>query len=423
MNNQLLKKLLDNLPDSIYLLDPETSNIVYCNRMGYESLDLQADEVLNHSVLTLQKDVSGMPAWGEIAEQIRQLEVFTFIGRHLRKNGSEFPVEVNTTTFQHDGNEYFLSVARDITNRHLDSGAIQEDEKKLWFLLNETSDGLWDWNLSTDMVYFSPQLKHMLGYGPDEMTPDISTWSNNIHPEDSQRVMRAITDHIEGRRERYEAEYRLKNRNGHYLWVHDRGKVSERNQLGEPQRMVGMVQNITERKNLEHRLQEMASHDDLTGIMNRREGDFILEKQIDFSKRLNLQLGICLFDLDHFKKINDKYGHLTGDQVLKTVAKIVSGIIRKLDYFYRWGGEEFVLILPDTSMDQLQIIAEKIRLAIEIYPWQEKLAIPGVTASFGLSVYPQHGITQQELILNADAAMFQAKSSGRNCVVASQLEK
>jgi len=418
----MLNELFDRLPDSVYLIDPVTSNIVYCNRMGYESLALEADEVLNHSILTLQKDVSGMPAWEDIAEEIRRVEIFTFVGRHLRKNDGEIPVEVNTTTFHHDGKEYFLSVSRDITKRRLHDEALDDHEKKLWFVLNETNDGLWEWSLLTDEVYFSPQLKRMLGYGPDEMNPDVSTWSSNIHPDDSQRVMRAITDHIEGKRERYDAEYRLKNRNGHYLWVHDRGKISERNPQGEPLRMVGMVQNITERKNLELRLQEMASHDDLTGIMNRREGDFILEKQIDFSKRLGLELGICLFDLDHFKKINDKHGHLTGDQVLKKVAEIVTENIRKLDYFYRWGGEEFILILPDTSMENLKIISEKIRLAIESFPWKEKLGVKKVTASFGLSVYPHHGKNHQSLILNADAAMFQAKSSGRNCVAAAILE-
>lgn len=418
----MLDELFDSLPDSVYLIEPASSNIVYCNRMGYESLGLQADDVLGHSVLTLQKDAPEMTAWEGIAEKIRQLEVFTFITRHVCKDGSEFPVEVNTTTFHQNEMEFFLSVARDITNRRINSEAIEKYEKKLWFVLNETSDGLWDWNLSTDRVYFSPQLKRMLGYGPDEMSPELSTWSHNIHPEDSQRVMRAITDHLEGKRDIYEAEYRIKNRNGHYLWVHDRGKVSERNHFGEFQRMVGMVHNITERKNLEHRLQEMASHDELTGIMNRREGDLILEKQIDLSKRLNLQLGICLFDIDHFKTINDKHGHLTGDQVLKTVAKIVTAIIRKLDYFYRWGGEEFVLILPDTSMEDLAIIAEKNRLAIESYPWKEKLGINTVTASFGLAVYPQNGSNMQDLILNADAAMFQAKTSGRNCVSATHVD-
>lgn len=95
----MLDELFDLLPDSVYLIDPATSNIVFCNRMGYESLGLQANEVLDHSVLTLQKDVSVVPAWEDIAEQIRQLKVFTFIIRYLGKDSSELPVEVNTTTY------------------------------------------------------------------------------------------------------------------------------------------------------------------------------------------------------------------------------------------------------------------------------------------------------------------------------------
>lgn len=117
MNNQILGELFDNLPDSVSLIEPATSSIVYCSYKGYEALGLQAEEVLNHSVLTLQKDVSGMSAWEEIAEQISQIEVFTYIGRHLRKNGSESSVEVNTIPFHYDGNEYYLSVAGNITNR------------------------------------------------------------------------------------------------------------------------------------------------------------------------------------------------------------------------------------------------------------------------------------------------------------------
>ena len=92
LNNKMLDEWFDRPPDSVYLIDPLTSNIVFCNHMGYEALLLQADEVLDHSVLTLQKDVSGIPAWEDIAEQLRQLKVFTFIVRHFRKDSSEFPV-------------------------------------------------------------------------------------------------------------------------------------------------------------------------------------------------------------------------------------------------------------------------------------------------------------------------------------------
>lgn len=96
MDANLLKHLFYDCPDAVYLIDPQTSNILLCNRLGYESLQLEASEILNHSVLTLQKDVSGLPAWEDIVNTIRNTDVFTFVGSHIRKDGSEFPVEVNT---------------------------------------------------------------------------------------------------------------------------------------------------------------------------------------------------------------------------------------------------------------------------------------------------------------------------------------
>lgn len=412
--------LVERLPDAVYLIDPASSRIVWCNQRGLDDLQLQADEVINHSVLTLQKDVDGMPAWEDICQTIRELDVFTFVGRHQRKDGSEFPVEVNTSSFELDGKEYFVSVARDITRRRLLDDEVLARESKLWFALNEATDGLWDWNIVTGEVFFSPQLKRMLGYGPDEMTPHVDTWADNIHPHDVERVMRNLREHLQGERERYEAEYRLKNRNGHYLWVSDRGKVCERDAQGEPVRAVGMVQNITDRKAMEESLLQMASHDALTGLMNRRQGDLIFDKQLDLSQRLKLPMGVCLFDLDHFKQVNDRHGHLKGDEVLRTVVEIVQHNIRKSDHFYRWGGEEFVLVLPDTGPEQLIELAEKMRFGLQQYPWKQALGIEPVTASFGLAVYPGHGESAEQLLLNADTAMYSAKAQGRNrCVMAS----
>lgn len=417
MDTNFLDTLFDHLPDGIYVLDPITSNIIYCNQVGYQSLQLEADEVLNHSVLTLQEDVSGLPAWTDIANAIRNTDVFTFLGSHRRKDGSEFPVEVNTSSFFHNDKEYFVSIARDITQRILDKNDILEREQQLWYVLNETSYGLWDWNIKTNEVYFSPRLKRMLGYGPNEMKADLATWADNIHPEDAKRVMRIITDHIEGKRERYEAEYRLKNRNGIYIWVHDNGKASEYNQSNQAERMVGMVQDITDRKTLELQLEENATIDMLTGIMNRREGEKTLEKQLELSNRLNIQLGICLFDIDHFKKVNDLHGHLIGDKVLKTIAEIVKNNIRKSDFFYRWGGEEFVLTFPNTTPELLSGMAESIRVAIETYRWSDEFNFKTMTASFGLAIYPDQGLTLDTLILNADTAMYEAKKQGRNRIV------
>ena len=209
------------------------------------------------------------------------------------------------------------------------------------FALNEASDGIWDWDLPSSEVLFSPQLKRMLGYGPHEMPPTVETWSTAVHPDDADAVFLAINQHLQGLRERYQAEYRLKNRNGHYIWVHDRGHVSQRDASGKPVRMVGMVQNITDRKALEEQLLRHASHDSLTGLRNRRESEHALENLVDTCTRLGLPLGVCIFDLDHLKQINDCQGHLAGDMVLVQMATRVAQSIRSSDSLFRWGGEEF----------------------------------------------------------------------------------
>ena len=240
-----LTTLFEHLPDAVYLLDPETSNIVWGNHAAWESLGLSRDEVLDHSVLSLQMDVTGAPQWSDIAAVIRSTDCFTFVGRHRHALGHEVPVEVNTSHFVDNGREYFLSVARDISRRVAFESDLKKRQNQLWFALNEAMDGLWDWDVATGEVFFSPQLKRMLGYGPDEMSPLLQSWTANIHPDDAPGVLQALTEHLEGKRARYEAQYRLRNRNNSYLWVADRGKVCERDASGAATRLVGMVQDIT----------------------------------------------------------------------------------------------------------------------------------------------------------------------------------
>ena len=266
-----LATLFDAVSDSVYLIDPLTSGIVWCNRVAHESLGYEADEILGHSVLSLQKDVTGLPAWQQIADEIRKTNPYVFGGRHRHKLGHEVSVEVLTRTFDMGGQQWFLSVARDVTQRVALQAEQLSRNEQVQFALNEASDGMWDWDLPSGEVLFSPQLKRMLGYGPHEMAPTVETWSTAVHPDDADAVFLAINQHLQGQRERYQAEYRLKNRNGHYIWVHDRGRVSQRDANGQPTRMVGMVQNITDRKALEEQLLRHASHDSLTGLRNRRE--------------------------------------------------------------------------------------------------------------------------------------------------------
>ncbi|WP_310738430.1 sensor domain-containing diguanylate cyclase [Ideonella alba] len=409
-----LAPLFEHLADAVYLIDPEDSRIVWGNRAAWAMLGLSPREVIDHSVLSLQMDVTGLPQWQDIAQAIRASECFTFVGRHRHAAGHEVPVEVNTTQVELNGKHWFLSVARDVGRRLALERELRQREHQLWFALNEATDGLWDWDIAAGTLFFSPQLKRMLGYGPDEMHPVLSTWSDNIHPDDAPRVMAELQAHLNGQRARYEAEYRLRNRNGVYLWVHDVGRVCDRDERGQPTRAVGMVQDVTERKELQLQLERIAVHDFLTGLANRREGMAYLEAQVALCRRLGLPLALCFIDIDHFKSINDSHGHAVGDEVLRCVAHTLRALVRREDLVCRWGGEEFVLIAPGIDAQQGLQLAEKVCAAVQALPAD---GLPAVTVSIGVAALPAHGPEPALLIEQADRALYQAKRSGRNRVL------
>ena len=164
-------------------------------------------------------------------------------------------------------------------------------------------------------------------------------------------------------------------------------------------------------------LQHEAEHDALTGAYNRHRLEEDLQEELARAKRYDHPLSLVMFDIDHFKRINDEFGHITGDYVLKTVARMVWGVLRKYDAMFRYGGEEFLLLLPETDLQGALAAAEKARATIEdlsiTYNGRE---LPNMTVSFGVAVAPQHGKTVAELLEAVDAALYQAKQGGRNRV-------
>ncbi len=170
---------------------------------------------------------------------------------------------------------------------------------------------------------------------------------------------------------------------------------------------------ITDRKRMERELVFLASHDPLTGAFNRREFERILELELRKADRYNEPLSLIIFDVDNFKKINDKFGHDVGDKVLIFISSLVPRVIREIDTFARWGGEEFVILLPHTLLSGARETAEKIRRAMRVITEE---GIPKFTASFGITVY-RKGEGKNGFLKRADRAMYSAKDSGRDCVV------
>jgi diguanylate cyclase (GGDEF)-like protein/PAS domain S-box-containing protein len=407
-----LQTLFDNLSDAVYLIDPQSSNILWANQQAWQMLGMQAEEILDHSVLSLQKDVHGLPQWSQIAQIIAAESCFRFNGRHLHKQGYEIEVEVNTSHFQFEGKQYFLSIARDITTRVQKENELLDKEKQTLLAIYESSDGSWDWTIASEKVVFSNQLKRLLGYGPEEMGDELKVWKSNIHPQDAPLVLRKLEEHLSGKRSRYEAEYRLRNRNGHYIWINDRGKVCERDAQGKPLRVVGIVHDITNQKYNEQHLQKLASYDALTGLINRREGTQRLKDQIELACRLGVPLGIAYMDIDHFKRVNDIHGHEAGDKVLQRVAQVLQNAVRRSDIICRWGGEEFILIANQTPLGAMQELSEKVRRAIQ--KDQELSKLP-ITMSLGITIV-ENSESIALVLARADAALYNAKHNGRNRV-------
>lgn len=163
---------------------------------------------------------------------------------------------------------------------------------------------------------------------------------------------------------------------------------------------------------LENELTILASTDSLTKIYNRSKYSEMLEREIERAKRFNLSLSVILFDIDAFKRINDTYGHFTGDQVLKTLVTLVKEEIRRIDILIRWGGDEFICILPETNLEGAVRLAERIRFLIEKYRFAH---IKKVTLSVGISQFIE-GDTENTLLTRADEGLYEAKLNGGNQV-------
>ena len=408
--------LLDGLPDAVYVIDPETSRILDCNRAAHEDLLLERHEVLEHSVLSLQTRVHGMPAWSDIARVIREQSPYRFIGAHRRADGRELPVEVITTVTEHDGRERFVSVARNISRRP-EQAACGNDR---WDILHELADGVWDWYPQEGRLVFSPRLHSLLGYGPDEMPEVIETWKDNVHPDDLPVVLNTLQAHLEGEREGFEAVYRLRNRNGHYIWVHDRGAVVDWDEDGQPARVTGLVHDETDARAMEARLQRMADHDALTGLLNRRSGMERLEAMLEQAREDGESLAIVALDVDHFKPINDRFGHLVGDDVLARLGRVIAAATPDGAVAMRWGGEEFLVGMRVGRGMSACELADAIRRRLAALDWAPPLDNETITASAGLARSGPLTGSVNDLIAAADRALYQAKRHGRNRIAESE---
>ena len=291
-------------------------------------------------------------------------------------------------------------------------------EERLKMVLEGSELGFWDWNIETDEVIRNDRWAQMLGYSTvKEFEDNTDTWTNSIHPDDRDAAWKSINDHLEGLTTSHNMEYRMLTKDGTYKWILDHAKIVQRDPNGCPLRMSGTHLDINERKQMENELKHLATHDALTGLYNRNVLDQRLNVEIHRASRYNHAMSIFMLDIDHFKPINDTYGHGIGDTVLRNFAKVLESSIRNTDYAARYGGEEFVVILPETPLPKAEELAERLRNQVAEYPFpigDDKDL--NLTVSIGIATFPENAQTGQQLLEVADSAMYAAKEAGRNQV-------
>lgn len=408
-----LEQLFQNAPEAVVVLDNEDrmirANSEFTRMFGY-SLEEAVGRRINDLIVPDHLSEEGISFTNRVArgekvsaETVRQ-----------HKNGELVDVSILGTPIKDESGQVAVyGIYRDITKRKQAEAALRDSEQRYALVARAGNDGLWDWDLKTDEVFFSARWKAMLGAEEHEIRGSPDEWFRRVHPEDADRLKRDIQSHREGSGHHFENEHRIRHKDGTYRWMLCRG-MAVFEASGEPCRILGSQTDISARKTAEEQLLHDALHDALTGLPNRLLFMDRLERAIARTKRQeDYTFGTLFLDLDRFKVVNDSLGHLTGDHLLVAISRRLQTCLRPGDTVARFGGDEFAILL-----DGISDVSDAIRIADR---FQKELRQPfGIggqeaftTASVGIAVGASDYERPEEVIRDADTAMYRAKARGR----------
>ena len=340
--------------------------------------------------------------------------VFDFETRHRRRDGSLVDLSFNAVPLRDAGGRIVgaTGTARDVTVMKKAATALHETVEKLRLAVDAANLTYWEWDRATGILYWGRDPSQIIGAREGGRTVPWTEFQRLVHAEDRDRYLGAV-EAAWDRAGPFSEEFRIVRSDGRVAWLssHGRTLAGPQGRLG---RMIGVTQDITERKRQEEEARFLAYHDTLTGLPNRRLLDDRLRQAVYMAQRRDARIAVMVMDLDNFKQVNDSLGHRAGDAVLREASHRISGCVRKADTLARQGGDEFVIVLPELQLDSdCQVVAEKILRSL-VAPFRVDGREFAIGASIGISLFPADAGDGEALLRNADVAMYRAKQLGRN---------
>ena len=324
------------------------------------------------------------------------------------------------------GNEYVIINLIDITSqKQLNEQYIEYKRAQDAFMVlaeryrvavEYSRDIIWDFDAVTGDIYISDGFFHIIGYDKEEFFKINGSVLDAIHSDDRKRLNQVLLQHIEGKTESFLTEFRIRMKNNEYKWFIAKGRAIV-DSCGKFERIAGSASDITERKNYEEQIRQLAYFDFLTGLPNRAFLIELLEARLNGCEANDCFGAIILVNIDNFKLINDTYGHFFGDKMLKIISERLFSIERDSEKvkLTKLGGDEFLFIIdkPDNKTEIEEIAIKILNSFKQIVSVEDKSFY--ITCSMGVAQYPENGTKVYDILKNADTAMNRAKVNGKNC--------
>ncbi|WP_252502798.1 bifunctional diguanylate cyclase/phosphodiesterase [Sporosarcina sp. Marseille-Q4943] len=407
-----LKFFYESSAEAMDIIDLD-GNVVQVNKAFEDMYGWKAEEIVGTPMPTIpakqMEQVKRDRARMLNNESIRGLEV-----ECLKKDGTLIPVSITLSPLhdEHGNIIAFSGISRDVSEKKRIEEALIRSEKKYRLIAENMTDLVTVINSVGMITYASPSLTPVLGfpleYYQGKNAIDI------VHPEDLPVVQEQFYSlfHSQGSAE---MEFRYEHKTREWIWLEAKGTyfVDEKNGEGF---ILVVSRVIEEKKMMREKLTQLAFHDELTKLPNRRLFQEIMRQTLKEAKRHEEKCALLYMDIDKFKWVNDHLGHSVGDELLIRIAERVKRTLRESDVFARLGGDEFLVLLPDTDENAAIAIGKQI-LDTFVEEWKIRGNSFTTTSSIGIAIFPRDGATMDELMTNADNALYKAKENGRNTYI------